>query len=936
MIQDITYSGVSTIPSDYRSPDGALATSVNLIHEDGQLNPIMQPKQIAQFPTACNIVGIHKTASYTNYIITTGSTSEYTYFFYLPQEELKPKIAVSDLHSVNGRILAVKDIKSIGNTLIITSTDGLHYYLWKDNTYHYLGQHLPELPLSFSLAGEHVRSQTYSCDIEYQYNLRPNIGETKTFSDESSQERFSEQILSKVNKFIREESIRKGKFLFPFFVRYAFRLFDGSLTMHSSPVLMTTNSRLSPQAIITNYLWRWAEGNPSNITRTDYQINAMVYDLEYKATSNSKTLSSWKDIIKSVEIYISAPIYTYNQAGLVTGISCYESKDRGYSVSRPKKVLVDGELVDNDKQYFRHDVTKDYYPPLEQTHFIGYGSNLPFGTDIGHHPTFGMEEFDLPRFSDEEIAKSINECCNFYLFKSINIKDIPFYDRQTLTLDKDFLASLVARESMSDDYDSHDKIIPQFSHVYNSRLHLANNSKLLGSPVSPDAYIAFTNHAGEYSPDDAFSTSDYKMYVFINQGDKEIVVTHNIDHSVLGNRNAFPFVYLYYPNPNAYRVVINATNTFAIEGDNVHSYDIPLSRHDFLNGAYYFAGFNNGITPLTEVINPTPYNEPFPIPNKLYVSEVGNPFFFPVSNINTIGTGTIIGLSSANKALSQGQFGQFPLYAFCSDGVWALSVSETGGYSAIQPITRDVCTNPLSIVSTDREVLFATDRGIMMLSGSDSICITDPIASRHDADIIESLPHINLLYEKLDNPACSCLPMQPFLYYISNCQMIFDYLHQRVILFNSEYSYAYVFSLKSKEWGIMAHNIASTLNSYPEALAMTKDNQLVNYSLDNGKNVQCLLVSRPIKLGAPDILKSIRSVIHRGVFGDKSVSTILWGSRDLCHWYLVGSSKNHRLRQILGTGYKFYCIGSLATLQQKDSIYGASVEFVPKQNTKLI
>ena len=113
------------------------------------------------------------------------------------------------------------------------------------------------------------------------------------------------------------------------------------------------------------------------------------------------------------------------------------------------------------------------------------------------------------------------------------------------------------------------------------------------------------------------------------------------------------------------------------------------------------------------------------LPNKIYTSEINNPFHFPVLGINTIGTGTILGISSAVKALSEGQFGQFPLYAFTSEGVWALEVSNTGSYSARQPVTREVCINTNSITQIDNAVLFATNRGIMLISGSTAQCISE-------------------------------------------------------------------------------------------------------------------------------------------------------------------------------------------------------------------
>ena len=157
------------------------------------------------------------------------------------------------------------------------------------------------------------------------------------------------------------------------------------------------------------------------------------------------------------------------------------------------------------------------------------------------------------------------------------------------------------------------------------------------------------------------------------------------------------------------------------------------------------------------------------VPNKIYTSEVNNPFSFPLLGINTIGTGEIIGISTAAKALSEGQFGQFPLYAFTTDGVWALEVSATGSYSAKQPITRDVCLDGRSITQIDDAVLFATARGIMLISGSESICITD-ILDAEQPFLISQLPSAQKFVENVASLSMDNVNYLPFQTFLTGCR----------------------------------------------------------------------------------------------------------------------------------------------------------------------
>ena len=321
--------------------------------------------------------------------------------------------------------------------------------------------------------------------------------------------------------------------------------------------------------------------------------------------------------------------------------------------------------------------------------------------------------------------------------------------------------------------------------------------------------------------------------------------------------------------------------------------------------------------------------------SKIYTSEINNPFTFPVLGINTVGSGEVLGICSAAKALSQGQFGQFPLYAFTSEGVWALETTASGTYSAKQPITRDVCRNAASITQMDSLVLFVTDRGIMLISGSETQCISDVINT--DAPFLLSettLKGIDKLHSMLGHSDTTCIPIAPFSEFLKTCRMMYDYVHQHIIVFSTEHTYAYVFSLKSHQWGMLFSEIVDVVNSYPEALAVDSNNKLVDFSKRVTGDVKGLLITRPLKLDATDVLKTIDTIIQRGNFRKGSVKSVLYGSRDLYNWSLVWSSKDHYLRGFRGTPYKYFRVALLCDLAEEESIYGATVQFETRKTNQ--
>jgi len=921
MIKELQYKGYATEPSDYECPDGQLATSLNLINEDNQLKPVFQPSELAELPSGYKVVYIHDTNTFTHYILLNTSTNTLYWIDedFIMNANVKPvssQTIATELAQTNpSRQLysfsstQIYNVNGIGNTLIVLTDSGMHYLLWKgDNDgYLYLGTHIPECPLSFGLQANVVRTEKFSVSFNH-------VDRDAEQLDEENQNIITSAVLAKVNKFIADNSTNAGRFIFPFFVRYAYRLYDGSLTMHSSPILMPCCTSGCPLAPFKTLTIDGDDGKYKSIN--DLIIIAASHQLDYAVQSEIwlNKLKDWKDIVQSVDIFISKPIYTYDQNGKIKDLASH-----GVGSTTICKHVNQHSSIDKNRYpllYSKRDMVRMFYntfPDEDTTLYLGLG--LPYKTDT-------------------QIEADIRATSQFYFLKSIKLDDLKT-ERTIVPIETDYLQSLVNREVMTDDFDSHDMLIPSYSFGYNARLNIAAIKKNLYDNFNTADMVCFSNAQLEALFDDPVlrPNHSYRLYFFIKQDGKEYVIEGGSSFLSMDT----PIYYLYYPNTNAYKVVIN-------DKTDDKYYEFLLERHGFLNGSFLFCGFEpwddfrNG-KEVSSVVATS--NNVIEVPNKIYTSEVNNPFYFPVLGINTVGTGTILGISAAAKAMSQGQFGQFPLYAFTTEGVWALEVSSTGSYSARQPITRDVCINADSITQIDSSVLFVTDRGIMLISGSQTQCITDGIFSEAPFNVLD-LPGIDKLHAKLGHSADACLPMQPFLGFLAGCQMVYDYVHQRIFVYNptmengtQKYTYAYVFSLKSKMWGLVFTNLASTINSYPKALAMTLDNKLVSFSETDEEVCKGLYITRPLKLEAADVHKTISALIQRGHFQRGDVGTVLYGSRDLYTWHLIWSSKDQYLRGFRGTPYKYFRIAGLATLTDGKSIFGASVNFEPRHTNQL-
>lgn len=959
MIKDITYSGISTVPSDYEAPDGQLNISLNLISEDRQLKTLTQPKVIKQLSQddaegIQKICFIHKTASFTHYILYNEKTSR---LYWMNETSGLPKL-IEDVHISS---YSFSHINAVGNTLLVFSEQEIRYLLWKDGNYNDLGNHLPNIELSFGLIGR-PRFYSVSDDSKKTFNISFNgISEGELYNtwSEENKTKITEQVMAKVNKFLREQSVTKGRFALPFLVRYALRLYDGTLVCHSAPILMNPSTNAAPIV-----MWKHAWGKK---TYTDAELDIMLVasTLDYKLCSDPdydylNLKKDWSDIIKSVDVFISKPIYTWDQNGQCSSFSDADNfQTKFIGRIHCDGVLSNGSAAKEDWCIGPISIGEFNNRKSDKTGFdklyIEWTFSQLYSLFNSSDRTYPSVTINLPEFSDEKVRENIQDTYTFYKLCSINIDELSTSDRKEIVVGDEYLQSLVTREVMTDDYLTHDRLAADYSYTFNSRLNLSGVKHQLFRGFTPASIFCFVNHSRITFNANSDSRHTFLLYptlldyidvtitVYIKENGENYSVTasspspyylsgeftqtnSNTGQSKEVKGKHSWGVYMFYPNVNAYKMVIR---------DYSGIYAVDLKPHDFLNGAYALLDYEleRNTMPYPNIPTNFSNNNWISVPNKVYTSEVNNPFYFPLLGINTVGSGSILGICSAAKALSEGQFGQFPLYAFTSDGVWALETSANGTYPARQPITRDVCINVNSITQLDSSVLFATTRGLMLISGSNVQCISDAINNETPFDA-QLLPNMDKLHAILGHNVDTCIPTIPFTEFLEKCGILYDYVHQRIIIYHPEKTYAYVFSLKSKEWGMMYSNILAGINSYPDALAVDKDYNLVNFALHSEKTQIGLAITRPLKLDAPDILKTVDTVIQRGHFRRGHVQSILYGSRDLFNWHLVWSSKDHCLRGFRGTPYKYFRIALICNLAPDESIYGASLQFTPRQTNR--
>lgn len=904
MRKELKYGGYSASPSDHETLEGDLAVAMNLIPEHNTIRPVLPPKVIAPIPgdpynqndKGRKILCIHQTSAFKHFIVAVkfsggGSPNHPDYFQLYSWDgaedsaltRIGSPVAFGEIHSV----------EPVGNTLVVLAGDGVHYFLWKgdDMGYIYLGKHFPETHINFNVVplttddGPAVnRFLTTSGYFSIELSE-----ETATTSGDGRQDAIKSGILGARNRFVAE--MRKlGYYTDPFIIRYAYRLYDGSLVMHSAPIYIGLEHFYNMYITINNIFTRDKFNNKMYF---DGWVWIKFFNLYLDVVENNENLDQWKDIIKSVDFFMSSPIHVYEQDYVA---------EPSENTSKASMDML--------------------YPGLVNDTWTG-----PFSGNILCYGNFNR---------NYKFEENVRDCSTFYLCRSIKLENLSspsyFYvDEEARVVD-----SLLAREAMSDDYRSHDLLRAHYAFAYNNRLNLASVSRVIADSHNPASLFCGYNTNSKESVQVAFHIK--------KNGLTEIVVSgeaYNLD-------SVSPMFYLFHANSNTFKATIKKGNRF---------FEVDMKPHDFLNGSVFVGTVGvYDFDPLPEatLINQLPASteedeREEQLNNQIYTSEVNNPFYFPSTSINSVGNGDIIGISAAVRPVSTGQVGYADLYIFTDSGIWVAKINEKGTYSSITLVAGDVCINPDSITQTETSVLFTTKRGIMLISGSTTQCISGTID-----DDGSPAPGLHDITDELAPLIALPANIKPFHEFLgtdkdNGCRMIYDYRGQRIIAYNpttcpvdggfaAVFPYAYIYSLESNKWGMMQSNISYSVRAFPDALAVNNNGELINCSVGDGfAVVNQLLITRPLTLDYPDVLKTIRVVLQRGLFRkhQEHVQSVLYGSRDLYNWHLVMSSTDENMRGRSGTPYKWFRVSLILHLPESESIEGCSIEFENKYTNRL-
>jgi len=917
--KEITIGGLTSTANDYDSSDGDLMVAHNLVNDGSGLKGIVNPEEVITFN--CHTWG----ASFTKFAYVHHASTVNVYIAIDANgNAVYCKEGGSQMRSISelaGLFTADKyTIGSVGNTLVVNIVDkGLYYILWKNSKqsasdadeligyYKYIGQTPPDIGLEFQLKlkvgflseGIDVdRSGTTSLTIEVDCSDAeiPSGEEWSVYYAVASSNNLFDSLMAAQNEVVAEAK-KKTAFTHPFFVRYAYRMYDGNFCNVSAPVYMLPCDGYNP---IYKAMYEGSEKIKYGYSYYRTYLQARIPNAYY---SQLDILSDWEDIIQSVCVFVTPMILNYSETG-------------------DKLRIYGGALFDKEKE------------PLT----MGHGVYAYIANSTKHDNTERLNDiigYRLAPFERTEGAMEdwIEQAYNFYLLREFTLEELNDYLYLWADISRDGgTTNLEDFEQLPNGYETRSIKSASVLHTYNGRLNLAN-VKAMEKETFPigdfSCYSANTDDNGH----------TISVSVYIEENGQYQIATANTPSSEdwTGDLGNLPG-YFFYPNANAKYAVI----TSCTDGEARNTYYLKLTQHPFLNGAYCYDPFfstllANGTTEPSEM-SYWEHVAAFERHNYIYTSEVDNPFIFSESGVNAIGSGSVVTIKTSTKATSEGTaFGTQPLYAFCTDGIWALEVGDTGVYAAKQPVSRETLLNDkdYAALAVDNSVIFLSDRGLMSLVGGSTSLLSTPLTGRTQTINATDLPKWTDIMKTFNGGSLlSYKEADDFLTFIKGARLAFDYVNSRCIIYRTDKKLAYVYDATSELWSTMDCEWASSVEDYPGTLvSRTVENTTTNKAslivekftangedgfIGDGKG---FYVTRPMKLESPDVMKTIRRLIERNInIGSTTKYLALYGSRDLVNWALIAAVKGHSIPRISGTPYRFFIVAGFTEITHKADV----------------
>lgn len=936
MKQVIELRGLSNLPSDRKTADGGLDICVNAQLENGEIAPMPAPKDMTGsvidpqsglggilyyvhetssgkypivldgkeiksvvgdvteyrvvFPTVSNNINVIKLISeatgnglkWSKQFANSEDADKYLSFTSEEQAtSLVSRLAdhgytatLETIHTPGPAVVTLYELRtnenliqatSLGKFIILLTNINIHYLLLGDNGYTYLGTRIPYPEIK--IQEEHQDEKSYllnSSEWDMESELKNILSGLTSFGVEGYKDKLAEVI-----NFVCEQ-------------------------IESPDQLITINSKKYTPAEFINYLSNaiWGRVKLMRIdNRNDgcfsaptlLRVAIKLYDGNYISQTVPYLLGAGSSQVsdKWANVYMSRKKSDSSFAGfriVMRDIYKASISIRIPGMSKWRDLISSVDVF----------VSTDVATPAVNARIDGIGQ-LATGTD---DYTEAMVNF----YQERDIVEELADKSQFYKILSIPASEITDDWPESVngnTIYTDIIPQgadeLIVQDELPDDaLSAHESAPISWVDTFNSRLSWNGvRHTLFNGPY-------FTN-----GPEDSPSYS-FMAILSMEDGSKRSVVLRDFYSYSIQRFKARGWIY--YPDPRCREMQV---------WDGEKRCVLKMKEHPRLSGAYWAGSIESDlplVTPATgnsySKITISEDNRKFEEPGKLWMSDVANPFVYPITGRLNIG-GNLYRTVPTMVALAPGQLLANDLYAFSSEGIWTIELSDTGLPARTRSLSRDAAWGPRSIQPIERGVVFVGKSNVNLIEQGNITSLSDYMSGK--AKGLEGLADPSLrrnIISCTNGAVCRAAEDTDVLIeYMRDAFPVYDSRGSRMIFFNPDHSWSYVFCFNGATWHKMVsdrptlpvmvanNGIVSVKEWSEKAGVLNKDTyryRQFDYStpdMQDRVTLPMLMVTRPLNLSTIDALKSITDIRLRHTIA---------GTRDnIEREYLVfGSSDN--------------------------------------------
>lgn len=315
-------------------------------------------------------------------------------------------------------------------------------------------------------------------------------------------------------------------------------------------------------------------------------------------------------------------------------------------------------------------------------------------------------------------------------------------------------------------------------------------------------------------------------------------------------------------------------------------------------------------------------------PSALNVTEEYNPFLFKVEH-SYLAPGKILDVQPQMVAVTDVEFGDYPLNVFTDRGVYAL-LQGSGKvlYGNWRHISNLIITDGSGggrgggrSIPTESGTFFLAAGGLWAIVGARAVLISDALHEGPHKYIRQSDGYQDISMGREGIYDVTTLhSLVTFLIYTGNAALSYNRYRDELYVSNPGYDYTYALSLKYRQWFKLAQTLHQDVNG-GDIINTPAENGTMNIldlSAEQDTSVLVHLQSRPFSFNYMySHVHRIVSMIRAGLTANNKIAVALYGSDDLQNWKLLTYSlrQNVEVSQIRTSSsarsWRYYtvCIG---------------------------